>query len=90
MGKEPGWEAFSFCQLYRWEKTIRELMRLSVRMAPKINFLWAIPMYKEEIEYKLEEGFEAMMDLFTEVSFPRVLDPKRKNYIGGETSYRSE
>ncbi len=46
----------------------------------RINFLWAIPMYKEEIEYKLEEGFEAMMDLFSDVSFPRVLDPKRKNY----------
>lgn len=52
----------------------------------KINFLWAIPMYKEEIEYKLEEGFEAMMDLFTEVSFPRVLDPKRQNYIRKETA----
>ena len=50
----------------------------------KINFLWAIPMYKEEIEYKLEEGFEAMMDLFTEVGFPRELDPKRQNYIGGK------
>lgn len=48
----------------------------------KINFLWAIPMYKEEIEYKLEEGFEAMLDLLTEVNFPRVLDPKRPNYKG--------
>lgn len=46
----------------------------------KINFLWAIPMYKEEIEFKLEEGFNAMMDLFSEKEFPRVLDPKRENY----------
>lgn len=46
----------------------------------KINFLWAIPMYKEEIEFKLEEGFGAMMDLFSEKEFPRVLDPKRENY----------
>lgn len=47
----------------------------------QINFLWAIPMYEEEIEYKLQEGFDAMMDVFTKVSFPRVLDPKRPNYI---------
>lgn len=47
----------------------------------KINFLWAIPMYKEEIEYKLEEGFEEMLDLMTEVNFPRALDPKRPNYV---------
>ena len=45
-----------------------------------INFLWAIPMYKEEIEFKLEEGFEEMMELFTEVNFPRVIDPGRTNY----------
>lgn len=47
----------------------------------KINFLWAIPMYREEIEYKLEEGYEAILKLFSKVAFPRVLDPKRKNYV---------
>ncbi len=46
----------------------------------KINFLWAIPMYKEEIEFKLEEGFDTMLDLLSEKNFPRVLDPKRENY----------
>lgn len=46
----------------------------------KINFLWAIPVYREEIEYKLEEGFEPMLDLLTEKQLPRVLDPKRPNY----------
>lgn len=50
----------------------------------KINFLWAIPMYKEEIEFKLEEGFDAMLDLFSEKQFPRVLAPKRENYKKGE------
>lgn len=60
---------------------------LTCKDGTKINFLWAIPMYKEEIEYKLEEGFEAMMDLFTEVSFPRVFDPKRQNYIRKETPH---
>jgi len=39
----------------------------------KINFLWAIPMYKEEIEFKLEEGFDAMMDLFSEKNFPLTI-----------------
>ncbi len=53
---------------------------LNCKDGTKINFLWAIPMYKEEIEFKLEEGFDAMMDLFSEKDFPRVLDPKRENY----------
>lgn len=53
---------------------------LTCKDGVKINFLWAIPMYKEEIEFKLEEGFDAMMDLFSEKEFPRVLDPKRENY----------
>lgn len=47
-----------------------------------INFLWAIPMYKEEIEFKLEAGFDEMMTLFSEKNFPRVLDPDRENYKG--------
>lgn len=46
----------------------------------KINFLWAIPMYREEIEYKLEAGFEPMMDLLSEKQLPRVLNPVRENY----------
>lgn len=54
---------------------------LSCKDGTRINFLWAVPMYKEEIEYKLEEGFDAMMDFMSEVSFPRVLDPKRQNYL---------
>lgn len=54
---------------------------LTCKDGTKINFLWAIPMYKEEIEFKLEEGFDAMLDLFSEKNFPRVLDPKRENYM---------
>lgn len=46
----------------------------------KINFLWAIPMYREEIEFKLEEGFDVMLDLMQEKDFPRVIDPERENY----------
>lgn len=46
----------------------------------KINFLWAIPMYREEIEFKLEEGFEPMLDLLSEYQLPRVIDPLRENY----------
>lgn len=54
---------------------------LTCKDGTKINFLWAIPMYREEIEYKLEEGYEAILKLFSQVAFPRVLDPRRKNYV---------
>lgn len=54
--------------------------KLTCKDGTKINFLWAIPMYREEIEFKLEEGFDAMLDLLSEKQFPRVLNPQRENY----------
>ena len=47
----------------------------------RINFLWAIPMYQEEIEYKLEAGYEEMLDLMGKKDFPRVIDPMRKSML---------
>lgn len=44
-----------------------------------ISFLLAIPAYKEEIEYKLKYGMEALDKVFQEKDLPMVLDVHRPN-----------
>ncbi|MBD5546290.1 MAG: suppressor of fused domain protein [Lachnospiraceae bacterium] len=83
-GTEMG--GFFFLPVISLGKDYPGIDALICKDGTKINFLWTIPMYKEEIEYKLEEGFESMMDLFTKVGFPRVLDPKRQNCLSAACS----
>ena len=46
----------------------------------RINLLFMIPAYKEEIEYKLKYGMEGLDKVFQEKELPLVLDPKRPNF----------
>ncbi len=45
----------------------------------KVNFYMVIPAYREEIEYKLEYGMEALDKRFSEGNLPMVLDIHRPN-----------
>ncbi len=45
----------------------------------QISLLFAIPAYKEEIEYKLKYGMEALRDRFSQGGLPVVLDVRRPN-----------
>ena len=44
-----------------------------------IRILFAIPAYKEEIEYKLQYGMEALDQVFRDQDLPMVLDVERPN-----------
>lgn len=48
----------------------------------RVSFYMAIPAYREEIEFKLERGMEALDALYAEKSLPVVLDVNRPNYCG--------
>lgn len=50
-----------------------------------VSFYAAIPAYKEEIEYKLKYGMEALGRRFTEGKLPMVLDIHRPNLCAGFT-----
>lgn len=52
---------------------------LDAKDGAHISFLFAIPAYKEEIEYKLKYGMEALSKRFTEGQLPLVLDVHRPN-----------
>ncbi len=49
-----------------------------------VHLLWAVPITTAEREYKLEEGTEALLDIFDEVQHPFVFDENRPSYIEWE------
>ena len=46
-----------------------------------VHFLWVVPITAAELEYKLEHGTDALLDLFQEVQHPFVLEEKRGSYL---------
>ena len=50
-----------------------------------INLLFAIPAYREEIEYKLKYGMEALQDCFVQGNLPMILDTARPNFCADFT-----
>lgn len=46
----------------------------------EINFYMVVPVYREEIEYKLEFGMEALDKRFCDRNLPMILDINRPNY----------
>ena len=46
----------------------------------EINFYMVVPAYREEIEYKLEYGMEALDKRFCDGNLPMILDIHRPNY----------
>lgn len=51
----------------------------------RVNLLFVIPAYKEEIEYKLKYGMAALSQRFREGELPMVLDTARPNLCAGFT-----
>lgn len=52
---------------------------LEAKDGRKINFYGVIPAYKEEIEYKLKYGMEALDKVFRGKELPMILDIRRPN-----------
>jgi len=48
-----------------------------------INFYTLIPLYKEEMDYKVEKGFNALLDKMDEYELSLVVDINRKNMCSG-------
>lgn len=46
-----------------------------------VHFLWVVPLTTAECNFKLEKGFDAMLNLFQENRHPYVFDPHRKSYV---------
>ena len=49
----------------------------------EVNFYQVIPLYRDEMEYKLDHDADALLDKMADVSF--VVDPSRRDVLAGET-----
>ena len=56
-----------------------EFLELKTKDGNLINFYAMIPVYKEEMDYKLEEGTDALLDLFDEYGISELVDIDRPN-----------
>lgn len=52
---------------------------LNTKDGEKINFYTLIPLYKEEMDFKLEHGTEALMDKFDQAGISELVDIHRPN-----------
>lgn len=46
-----------------------------------VDFLWVVPLTTAECDFKLKNGFDAVLDLFQQNQHPFVFDPKRRSYV---------
>ncbi|MCL2032857.1 MAG: suppressor of fused domain protein [Methanomassiliicoccaceae archaeon] len=53
----------------------------------EINFYQVLPLYEDEMDFKIEHGAEALEDLFPK-DFDMVLDPVRRNVVRGKEERR--
>jgi Suppressor of fused protein (SUFU) len=58
----------------------RELA-LTIHHGDPVQLLWCVPISSAELEYKLEHGSDALLEVFDEMKHPLVLDVRRKSYV---------
>ena len=51
----------------------------------EVNFYQVIPLYRSEMEYKVDHGADALLDKLADTSF--VIDPHRPDVLAGEGGY---
>lgn len=54
-------------------------LKLQINEEVSINFYCIIPLYKEEMQYKLDNGYSDLLDRFDEKGINEVIDIKRDN-----------
>jgi hypothetical protein len=56
-----------------------DFMRLEVDPDKGIDFLSFVPLYREELDYKLDHGLDPLLDRLDEAGVTELLDLGRKN-----------
>ncbi len=54
-------------------------LNLDVPNGPRITFFALIPLYREEMDYKLKSGSDALMDRFDKARVSDIIDSRRPN-----------
>jgi len=59
----------------------KDFLRLHTKDGKLINFYALIPIYKDEMDYKLEEGTDALLDRFDATGLTEVIDISRPSVL---------
>ncbi|GET46018.1 suppressor of fused domain protein [Capnocytophaga felis] len=60
----------------------QDFLKLQTKDDTTINFYCILPLYAEEMDLKLEEGVDILLDLFDEYQISEVIDVHRENVAG--------
>jgi hypothetical protein len=82
----PMWEGTLLCGVLfaRPGRESDEFDSLVIDREP-CHFLWVIPVTAGELRYKLDRGFNKLLDLMSEAPVPYVIDPYRACVVTGRT-----
>jgi hypothetical protein len=70
----------SFMLLCGLDKDAKQC-ELRLKSGKLINFYLLMPLYQEELDYKLNNGYEAFMNLVPDEDLPPIVNPNRANYV---------
>jgi len=59
-----------------------EFWRLTLADGRRLRFWSMAPLYREEVDFKLRKGAEALFDRFNKAGISDVVDPVRPNVCG--------
>lgn len=79
---------FNSCMLVNPGNFGEESLYCKLPSGDNVNFYSLMPLYPEELSFKMEHGADALLDLMCsdpDVSLINLTDPKRKNYCSAET-----
>ncbi|MFO0860931.1 MAG: suppressor of fused domain protein [Phycisphaerales bacterium] len=58
-----------------------ELAQIELSDGRVVNVLWLIPLYRDELEFALEEGVEALLEKFEQADLPLAVEVGRKSVL---------
>ena len=77
----PGTKLNSIVLLPALDIAKREVAATTLPSGKKINIYQLMPLYQEELDYKMEKGYDTFLDLLTDEMFPLVVDPDREPLV---------
>lgn len=69
-----------FCSMILLQALNNKNIEPKLKIVDKINFYQLFPLYKEELEYKINNGVDSLMNLFSDKDIKPIVNIQRKNY----------
>lgn len=70
----------NFCSMILLQVLNNKNIEPKLKIVNKINFYQLFPLYKEELEYKINNGVDSLINLFSDEDIKPIVNIQRKNY----------